>query len=133
MYSIAYEKRVNPTESEAKAWQLIKNLQSHGHTWYSQSIPKEIIRQHFNGTKKQNRCPYYILDFYFPELKLAVEIDGAIHEQTRRKDKIRDLNLKKLGITTIRFPNEVILNNPNHFTQQLTNIIKAKETTVVKI
>jgi len=130
MYNRAYQKRRNPTESEAKAWQLIKNLYPWGHLWYSQSIPKEIIRQHFNGTHKQNRCPYYILDFYFPELKLAVEIDGAIHEETKRKDKIREHNLKKIGITTIRFPNNVILKNPNHFTEQLNNIIKAKEATL---
>ena len=43
---------------------------------------------------------YYYLDYYFPELHLAVELDSDLHNP--EKDKLRDLYLNKLGII-IRF------------------------------
>lgn len=43
---------------------------------------------------------YYYLDYYFPELHLAVELDSDLHNPG--KDKIRDLYLQKLGITVYR-------------------------------
>lgn len=44
---------------------------------------------------------FYLLDYYFPELKLAVELDSDLHSKS--KDNIRDEYLKKVcGIRTFR-------------------------------
>ncbi len=45
----------------------------------------------------------YILDFYFPQLGLAIELDGQQHDA--EKDAIRDRNLREKGVTVLRFPN----------------------------
>lgn len=46
---------------------------------------------------------YYLLDYYFPTLKLAVELDSDYH--ITEKDKIRDEYMKSIGITTYRIRN----------------------------
>lgn len=43
---------------------------------------------------------YLLLDYYFPELHLAVELDSELHNTD--KDKIRDKYLEKLGIKVYR-------------------------------
>ena len=43
---------------------------------------------------------YYYLDYYFPQLNLAVELDSDLHDPG--KDKIRDLYLQKIGVTVFR-------------------------------
>ncbi len=48
----------------------------------------------------------YFMDFYFPDLKLDVEIDGSQHLKPDRQasDKVRDEALTKYGITVYRIP-----------------------------
>tara|TARA_R110002124_G_C8640848_1_gene488263 strand:+ start:187 stop:552 length:366 start_codon:yes stop_codon:yes gene_type:complete len=52
----------------------------------------------------------YILDFYAPSIKLAIEADGKIHlkKEVRLKDRNRDAFLRDQGIYVLRFENEVI-------------------------
>ena len=54
---------------------------------------------------------FYILDFYIPEKKLCIEIDGKYHEneEQQKLDKIRTKNLKKLNIEVVRYTNEDVL------------------------
>lgn len=50
----------------------------------------------------------WIVDFYFPGARLAVECNGAMHD--RRADLRRDEILEReAGIRTLRFPNSEIL------------------------
>jgi very-short-patch-repair endonuclease len=53
----------------------------------------------------------FVLDFYCPDFKLGIELDGAIHNKQRDYDKARDDLIKDLGITIIRINNEDIINN----------------------
>lgn len=51
--------------------------------------------------------PYcYYIDFYFPELRLCLEIDGKqhLHEDRMESDKIRDSFLAKAGYEMYRIP-----------------------------
>ncbi len=43
---------------------------------------------------------YYYLDYYFPESRVAVELDSDLHDPV--KDAIRDKYLENLGIITFR-------------------------------
>jgi very-short-patch-repair endonuclease len=55
----------------------------------------------------------YILDFYCPQKKLAVELDGGQHNQPEiiEYDKVRSEYLKAHGIETLRFWNNDVLMN----------------------
>ena len=43
---------------------------------------------------------YYYLDYYFPEVRVAVELDSDLHDPS--KDAIRDQYLRNIGIETFR-------------------------------
>jgi very-short-patch-repair endonuclease len=53
----------------------------------------------------------YILDFYCPTVKLAVELDGGQHNQSENKeyDSARSTYLKTQSIDVIRFWNNDVL------------------------
>ncbi len=43
-----------------------------------------------------------IVDFYCKELKLAVDVDGSVHDFTRNKDEARQREIEALGVTLLR-------------------------------
>ena len=47
-----------------------------------------------------------ILDFYCPSRKLAVELDGGIHDSQVEQDAARTTHLETYGYQVIRFRNE---------------------------
>jgi len=55
----------------------------------------------------------HIIDFAFPDHKIAIEIDGPHHLQKKRrqKDHIKDSVLKKHGWTVIRFNTQQVESN----------------------
>jgi len=53
----------------------------------------------------------YILDFYCPEKKLAIELDGGFHRKRKEYDKDRTEYLNKLGIIVLRFWNNEVLSD----------------------
>ncbi len=81
-----------------------------------------------NGLKffRQYSFGTYILDFYCPEISLAVELDGGQHakEENQEYDSQRNLYLEANGVKTLRFwNNEVLLNLDG----VLENIFKASQ------
>ena len=50
------------------------------------------------------------LIFYCHSLKLAIEVDGSIHnkEKVKQNDTIRQLQMEQAGVNFIRFTNEEI-------------------------
>ncbi|MEA5472124.1 endonuclease domain-containing protein [Spirulina sp. 06S082] len=61
------------------------------------------------------RCQHpvgrFILDFYCPSCKLAVEVDGGIHDRQFEYDTARTEHLQQYGYRVIRFSNERVMNN----------------------
>jgi very-short-patch-repair endonuclease len=53
----------------------------------------------------------YIVDFFAPEARLVVEVDGAHHERRRGADKRRDAVLAEAGLTVLRLPAQLVLGN----------------------
>lgn len=55
----------------------------------------------------------YVLDFYAPRLKLAIEVDGDVHalKEQQEKDQDRQKNIETLGITFLRFTNDEVWGN----------------------
>src|SRR3954469_18385750 len=65
---------------------------------------RQVARRKF---RRQHSVGPYILDFYCPSEKLAVELDGSTHdhEAAQNSDMRRGEFLKTLGIGTLRFRN----------------------------
>ena len=58
--------------------------------------------------RRQQSIGPFILDFYCPELKLCVEVDGSSHDYKEEYDEQRTTFLNEQGIYVIRFHNEQV-------------------------
>ena len=99
--------RSNMTEPEEKLWQILRGKQ----------MGVKFRRQHGIG--------HYIADFYCPELKLVIEVDGDSHSSADAQayDAIRHDFMTSLGITTLRFTNDEVLQNIEGIHQHLTEYL----------
>lgn len=60
--------------------------------------------------RRQQGIGKYIVDFYCPELKLIIELDGRSHDGEQfYKDLMRDKYLKDLGLYIIRYTSDQVL------------------------
>ena len=86
--AIAQELRNNAQLSEVLLWNQLKRNQLHGYDFHRQ---KPILD--------------YIIDFYCPELMLAIEIDGKYHmqDETALRDVKRQERIEELGVSFLRF------------------------------
>ena len=68
----------------------------------SEGILWEHVRRGRLGVRfrRQHPWPPFILDFYAASVKLAVEIDGAVHDA--RRDAARDAELARGGVRVLR-------------------------------
>ena len=63
--------------------------------------------------RRQFSIDHYILDFYCPELHLALELDGESHMAHLDEDRERDQYLlQHYGIKTIRYENRHVFERP---------------------
>jgi very-short-patch-repair endonuclease len=73
-----------------------------------------LRKRSFCGLKfrRQHGVSRYILDFYCPALRLAIEVDGGQHysEHSQQHDFEREQFLASLSITVVRFTNAEIMN-----------------------
>jgi very-short-patch-repair endonuclease len=78
-------------------------------------LRKHISRKHMKGFKfrRQYSVNQYVIDFYCPELKFAIEIDGDSHfnDISERYDKERQRFIESFGIRFMRFTNNDIYDN----------------------
>ena len=86
--------RKSQTEAERLLWYKLRSRQIKDIKFY---------RQYVIGK--------YILDFYSPSVKLAVELDGSQHLQNKVYDNNRTKFLQKYGIRVIRFWDNDVLTN----------------------
>lgn len=99
------------TPAEAVLWRLLKGRQLEG---------LKFRRQHSVGP--------YILDFYCPALKLAIELDGASHACREEYDGQRTSYLSETaGITVLRFENRVVFENPEQIFREVKEMMDANK------
>ena len=62
---------------------------------------------------RQRPIDHYIVDFYCPQLRLVIEVDGESHfsEDGRVCDGERTAVLEGYGLTVLRFNNQEVLRN----------------------
>ena len=99
------ELRHNQTDAEKALWARVRNKQFFG---------LKFFRQYSVGP--------YILDFYCPEKKLAVELDGGQHNlpDGREYDAERTAFLNGHGIVVVRFWNNEVLQEIEGVLERLT-------------
>ena len=85
--------RKNMTKAEVLLWIELKN--------------KKVGRQRF---LRQYSIGSYVLDFYSPKIKLAIEVDGVTHlsDEEIAYDKHRQKTIETLGIQFLRFRNNEV-------------------------
>jgi very-short-patch-repair endonuclease len=75
------------------------------------------------------RCQHpidsFIADFYCPQHRLIVELDGEIHDQQAEYDEARTEQLNHLGCRVIRFRNQEVMTNLESVLQQITHTIES--------
>jgi adenine-specific DNA-methyltransferase len=75
----------------------------------------ELLRdRRLNGVKfrRQFPVPPYTVDFYVARARVAVELDGELHEGTKAADERRDLSLRASGIFTLRITTAQLFSDP---------------------
>jgi|SRR3989344_5066679 len=102
------ELRQDQTKTEEKLW------------WYlrGQKLGVKFKRQHSVGG--------YILDFYCPEKKLIIELDGGVHnkEESREYDAVRDKYFTDLDYKVLRFKNNEVESDIEGVLEKISSIFK---------
>lgn len=90
----ARDLRQSQTDAEQKIWYHLRSRRLGGYKF-----------------RRQVPFDFYILDFYCPEKRLAVELDGGHHftDQGTEQDCKRDQFFREPGIKTLRFDNRQVL------------------------
>ena len=83
--------RKKSTSEERKVWEVLRN--------------RRFLNLKF---RRQHDLEGFIVDFYCNDLKLAVEINGKIHERQKDYDEIRQALIEEKGIKFIRVTNKEI-------------------------
>ncbi len=81
--------RREATAAEQLAWEMLRDRRCLGLKFRRQ----QVIRG-------------FIVDFYCPKHRLAIELDGPIHEQQTAEDRHRDQVLAEEGIHVLRIRNQ---------------------------
>ena len=91
--ALARAMRGRQSDAETAVWRLVRN----------RNLGFKFRRQHPLGR--------FVLDFYCPELRLAIEVDGRQHfeEEGQAQDAARTEVLRQQGIRVVRFTNHEVL------------------------
>lgn len=100
--------RRNSTDAERLLWSKLRNRQVRG---------VKFFRQYSVGS--------YVLDFYAPSHRLAIEVDGGQHAERVQvaSDKHRASYLYQLQIAVIRFWNNDVLTNINGVVEKIEHVL----------
>jgi very-short-patch-repair endonuclease len=109
--SRAQQSRREPTHAEWWLWEALRDRKLAG-LKFRRQFPQDS----------------YVLDFYCPEIKLIVEVDGGVHLDSRQAahDENRDTHLRSIGCSVLRFSNEAVLDD-------LTGVLREIEQTATRL
>lgn len=107
IFKRAEELRNKMTEAENILWQAI-----HINEWKLKF-------------RRQHPIYKYVADFYCHAVKLVIELDGGIleAEEIKRYDVDREIVLKDLGLSVLRFKNEQVIKNTHQVMQVISETI----------
>ena len=97
--------RNNSTQAEIKLWKCLRRDQ----------LGCDFHRQKPIGN--------YVVDFFCPKFKLAIEIDGISHLNKANYDKKRQADLEIIGIKVLKFTDEEVNKNIETVLEVIKNFI----------
>ncbi len=103
------ELRRNATKSEELLWTHVRR---------EQRVETKI--------KRQYSVQGFVVDFYAPSVKLAIEVDGASHDLpfAEGRDAVRQKMIEEYGIQFLRFSDKEIFDDLDRVIQDIDNTIK---------
>jgi very-short-patch-repair endonuclease len=101
--------RNNMTLSEILLWNQLKQKQMMGYDFHRQKPIED-----------------YVVDFFCPELSLAIEVDGESHEGKLEKDSQRRREIEKLGVHFLRFGDDEVKKNLEGVLGEIRDWIEAQ-------
>ena len=101
--------RNNPTYTEKVLWISLRKKQICG---------VRFLRQY--------SVNYFVLDFYAPKIKLAIEVDGSSHIGKEEYDKMRQKYIEEFNIKVIRFTDEQVMGNTNNVVDSIELVVKER-------
>jgi type I restriction enzyme, R subunit len=103
----ARQMRKEETRAEDLVWEMLRN--------------RRTLDLKF---RRQVPIDRYIVDFYCPEIRLIIEVDGEVHNRPEQAkwDNIRDKRLRKLGYKMLRVPNGDVLTDPEWFPEMICSL-----------
>jgi very-short-patch-repair endonuclease len=104
--------RNTATDAELLLWSSLKGSQLLGYKF-----------------RRQQGIGQYVVDFYCPDKKVAIEIDGVTHwtDEEQKKDHIRQDYIEALGIRVLRFTNDDIYTNKDGVLNMIFGVLEGKE------
>jgi len=92
---------------------------------------ERIIWEHIRINKwklkfrRQHPMSNFVVDFYCHRIKLVVEIDGSIHDvdDVKENDVLREKTLRSLGMTILRFSNDLVCNKTQEVLRKIDETI----------
>ncbi len=96
MVEVARNLRIRSTLGEQELWSALRRKQLGGRKF-----------------RRQQAVGPFVLDFYCSEERLAVEVDGSIHDDPEQAllDAERQGLMESLGIRFVRLHNDLVMNN----------------------
>ena len=61
--------------------------------------------------RRQQVIEGYVVDFYCDDAKLAIELDGGVHQEQWKYDESRDRTISLAGVRVLRISNEAMLDS----------------------
>lgn len=104
---LAREFRKSPTRSERIMWNILRGNNNLGFYF-----------------RRQHIIDGYIIDFYCVRLKLAIEIDGDVHQKQITEDNERQKILEAKGIKFFRISSAEVEENVNNVIIKLKKYIE---------
>ncbi len=100
--------RVNSTDAERRLWRHLRQKQIAG----------------FRFRRQQPIGPY-IVDFFCPEARLVLEVDGGQHGVREATDEVRTEWLRARGYRVLRFWNNNVLQNTEGVLHRIDEALRA--------
>jgi len=102
------ELRHNVTEAEKILWEHLRKNKIQGFKF-----------------RRQFSIGAYVIDFYCPVLKLAIELDGSIHQLPDNidYDENRQNELQILGVSFLRFANEDVFKRIDYVLNKINQTV----------
>ena len=126
---------------------MVETIMTEHYNWKSHTDLRRMLRRNLSNAEaivwkhlsRRQVCGYkfrrqygidrYVIDFYCPELKLAIEIDGDSHstETAQANDRNREKHIRNYGVTFLRFTNSDVLQNLNGVLEKIHGAIESMQ------